>query len=124
VCRESCRPRPHSGRRPPRAAPAPLSATTPEIPPPPQPCRPVRLAITVVPKIALTPGTGKPHKTPFPLPPNFSGISPNFPNPFSLLFLFFPSIKFFTNFHSEFEMPIYMKVVSLNKMDNFHKGRF
>jgi hypothetical protein len=21
-------------------------------------------------------------------------------------------------------MPIYMKVVSLNKMDNFHKGRF
>jgi hypothetical protein len=33
-------------------------------------------------------------------------------------------IKFFTNFHSKFEMPIYMKVVSLNKMDNFHKGRF
>jgi hypothetical protein len=32
--------------------------------------------------------------------------------------------KFFTNFHSKFEMPIYMKVVSLNKMDNFHKGRF
>jgi hypothetical protein len=30
----------------------------------------------------------------------------------------------FTNFHSKFEMPIYMKVVSLNKMDNFHKGRF
>jgi hypothetical protein len=27
-------------------------------------------------------------------------------------------------FHSKFEMPIYMKVVSLNKMDNFHKGRF
>jgi hypothetical protein len=34
------------------------------------------------------------------------------------------SIKFFTNFYSIFEMPIYMKVVSLNKMDNFHKGRF
>jgi hypothetical protein len=32
--------------------------------------------------------------------------------------------KFFTLFHSKFEMPIYMKVVSLNKMDNFHKGRF
>jgi hypothetical protein len=34
------------------------------------------------------------------------------------------SIKFFINFHSKFEMPIYMKVVSLNKMDNFHKRRF
>jgi hypothetical protein len=34
------------------------------------------------------------------------------------------SIKFFTNFYSKFEMPIYMKVVSLKKMDNFHKGRF
>jgi hypothetical protein len=34
------------------------------------------------------------------------------------------SIKFFANFYSKFEMPIYMKVVSLNKMDNFHKGRF
>jgi hypothetical protein len=34
------------------------------------------------------------------------------------------SIKFFTNFHSKFEMPIYTKVMSLNKMDNFHKGRF
>jgi hypothetical protein len=32
--------------------------------------------------------------------------------------------KFFTNFHSKLEMPIYMKVVSLNKLDNFHKGRF
>jgi flavorubredoxin len=30
------------------------------------------------------------------------------------------SIKFFANFHSKFEMPIYTKVVSLNKMDNFH----
>jgi hypothetical protein len=30
----------------------------------------------------------------------------------------------FTNFHPKFEMPIYMKVVSLNEMDNFHKGRF
>jgi hypothetical protein len=27
-------------------------------------------------------------------------------------------------FHSKFEMRIYMKVVSLNKLDNFHKGRF
>jgi hypothetical protein len=32
--------------------------------------------------------------------------------------------KFFTLFRSKFEMPIYMKVVSLNKMDNFHKGIF
>jgi hypothetical protein len=32
--------------------------------------------------------------------------------------------KFFINFHSTFEMPIYMKVMSLNKLDNFHKGRF
>jgi hypothetical protein len=31
--------------------------------------------------------------------------------------------KFFTNFHSKLEMSIYMKVVSLNKPDNFHKGR-
>jgi hypothetical protein len=30
--------------------------------------------------------------------------------------------QFFKLFHSKFEMPIYMKVVSLNKMDNFHKG--
>jgi hypothetical protein len=27
-------------------------------------------------------------------------------------------------FHSKFKMPIYMKVVSLNKLDNFNKGRF
>jgi hypothetical protein len=32
--------------------------------------------------------------------------------------------KFFTFFHSKFEMPFYMKVVSLNKLGNFHKGRF
>jgi hypothetical protein len=32
--------------------------------------------------------------------------------------------KFFANFHSKFEMPIYMKVVSLNEMDNFYEGRF
>jgi hypothetical protein len=31
---------------------------------------------------------------------------------------------FFANFHSKFEMPIYMKVVSLDKLDNFHIGRF
>jgi hypothetical protein len=31
---------------------------------------------------------------------------------------------FFTNFHSKFEMPFYMKVVSLDKLDNFHIGRF
>jgi hypothetical protein len=30
----------------------------------------------------------------------------------------------FTNFHSKFEMPIYMKVVSLDKLDNFLIGRF
>jgi hypothetical protein len=34
------------------------------------------------------------------------------------------STTFSPNFHSKFEMPFYMKVVSLNKMDNFHKGRF
>jgi hypothetical protein len=33
-------------------------------------------------------------------------------------------IKFFTFFLSKFRMPLYMKVVSLNKLDNFHKGRF
>jgi hypothetical protein len=33
-------------------------------------------------------------------------------------------ITFFTNFHSKFEMPIYMKVVFLDKLDNFHIGRF
>jgi hypothetical protein len=27
-------------------------------------------------------------------------------------------------FLSKFEMPFYMKVVSLNKIYNFHKGRF
>jgi hypothetical protein len=27
-------------------------------------------------------------------------------------------------FPSKFEMPFYMKVMSLNKLDNFHKGRF
>jgi hypothetical protein len=32
--------------------------------------------------------------------------------------------KFFTNFLSKFEMPIYMKVVSLDKRDNFRIGRF
>jgi hypothetical protein len=32
--------------------------------------------------------------------------------------------KFFTNSLSKFEMPIYMKVVSLNKLDNFYVGRF
>jgi hypothetical protein len=32
--------------------------------------------------------------------------------------------KFFTLFRSKFEMPIYMKVVSLNKLDNFHKSKF
>jgi hypothetical protein len=32
--------------------------------------------------------------------------------------------KFFTNFLSKFEMPIYMKVVSLDKLDNFRVGRF
>jgi hypothetical protein len=30
----------------------------------------------------------------------------------------------FTNFLSKFEMPIYMKVVSLDKLDNFHIDRF
>jgi hypothetical protein len=32
--------------------------------------------------------------------------------------------RVFTNFLSKFEIPIYMKVVSLNKLDNFHKGIF
>jgi hypothetical protein len=32
--------------------------------------------------------------------------------------------KFFPFFPSKFEMSIYMKVVSLDKLDNFQKGRF
>jgi hypothetical protein len=32
--------------------------------------------------------------------------------------------KISTLFHSKLEMPSYMKVVSLNKLDNFHIGRF
>jgi hypothetical protein len=32
--------------------------------------------------------------------------------------------RVFANFHPKFEMPIYTKVVSFDKMDNFHKGRF
>jgi hypothetical protein len=31
--------------------------------------------------------------------------------------------QFLKLFHSKFGMPFYMKVVSLLKMDNFHKGR-
>jgi hypothetical protein len=30
----------------------------------------------------------------------------------------------FHAFPLKFEMPIYMKVVSLNKLENIHKGRF
>jgi hypothetical protein len=30
---------------------------------------------------------------------------------------------FFILLHLKFEMPIYMKVVSLDKLDNFHVGR-
>jgi hypothetical protein len=30
--------------------------------------------------------------------------------------------KFFILFHSKFEMPFYMKVVSPDKLDNFHIG--
>jgi hypothetical protein len=33
-------------------------------------------------------------------------------------------IKIFTFFLSKFGMPLYMKVVSLKKLDNFHRGRF
>jgi hypothetical protein len=32
--------------------------------------------------------------------------------------------RVFIFFHSIFEMPIHMKVVSLDKLDNFHIGRF
>jgi hypothetical protein len=32
--------------------------------------------------------------------------------------------KFFFLFHSKFEMPFNMKVVSLEKLDNFHIGGF
>jgi hypothetical protein len=32
--------------------------------------------------------------------------------------------KFFTLFHSKFEMPPKSKVVSLEKLDNFYIGRF
>jgi hypothetical protein len=31
---------------------------------------------------------------------------------------------FFTNFHSKLEMPLYTKVAFLEKLDNFHIGRF
>jgi hypothetical protein len=34
-----------------------------------------------------------------------------------------PLEPIFQAFPLKIEMPIYMKVVSLNKMDNFHKGR-
>jgi hypothetical protein len=33
-------------------------------------------------------------------------------------------VKFFIFSPSKFQMPIYLKVVSVNKLDNFHKGRF
>jgi hypothetical protein len=36
---------------------------------------------------------------------------------------FLPCNGFFKFFPSKFEMPIYMKVVSLNKIYNFPKGR-
>jgi hypothetical protein len=55
VCRESCRHRLRSGRRPSRVAAAPRSATTPGIPRTQWSGRPVRLAITAVPKITPTP---------------------------------------------------------------------
>jgi hypothetical protein len=69
----------------------------------------VRLAITAVPKITLTPEKPEnPTKSLFPLPPNFPSISPNFLNPssffFSFLFSFpfsffsFPSLSFFPIF--------------------------
>jgi hypothetical protein len=32
--------------------------------------------------------------------------------------------KFFILFHSKFEMPLNMKVASLDKLDNFRIGRF
>jgi hypothetical protein len=32
--------------------------------------------------------------------------------------------KFFILFHSKIEMPLNMKVVSLDKLNNFHIGRF
>jgi hypothetical protein len=41
-------------------------ATTPGIPRTPQSRRPVRLAITAVPKITLTPGNWKTLQNPFP----------------------------------------------------------
>jgi hypothetical protein len=41
-------------------------ATTPGIPRTPQSRRPVRLAITAVPKITLTPGNRKTLQNPFP----------------------------------------------------------
>jgi hypothetical protein len=37
---------------------------------------------------------------------------------------YWPLTKFFILFHSKFEMPINMKVVSLEKLDNFHIGIF
>jgi hypothetical protein len=37
---------------------------------------------------------------------------------------YWPLSKFFIPFHLKFEMPFYMKVVSLNMLDNFLKGGF
>jgi hypothetical protein len=50
-----------------RAFPTPWSATVPGIPHTPRSRRPVRLAITAVPKIAPTPGNRKTPQKPFPL---------------------------------------------------------
>jgi hypothetical protein len=65
ACHESSRHRPHSGRHPSRATPAPRSATTPGIPRTPRSRRPVRLAITVVPKITPTPEKPENPQKPF-----------------------------------------------------------
>jgi hypothetical protein len=52
-----------------------LSDTTTGIPRTSRSRRPDRLAITVVPKITLTPEAVKPRKIPFLLLPNFLGFS-------------------------------------------------
>jgi hypothetical protein len=69
ACRESRRHRQHPGPAPTRAFPTPRSATVPGIPRTPRSRRPVRLAITAVPKITPTPRN---HKTPQKSFPYFS----------------------------------------------------
>jgi hypothetical protein len=96
-------------RRSSRAAPAPLSATSPAIPDLPRSRRPARLAITAVLEITpISEKPGKTHKNPFSFSPNLPKISPNFLNPSSFLFsflFFFPFSLFLSLSFSYFLFP-------------------